>query len=60
MLNYCQSKVAVPLFTVDTYGLIIRDEFSSFKYCIYCRRVLELPKWSSANELYATHNIKKN
>ena len=25
---------------------------------IVYRRVLELPKWSSASEIYATHNIK--
>ena len=23
------------------------------------RRVLELPKWSSGSEIYATHNIEK-
>ena len=35
-------------------GIKLREPFSNAY-----RRVLGLPKWSSASEMYATHNIKK-
>ena len=69
MLNHCTVhvkllliKVIVPLSTVVTYSLIIYKSMTFSKLRVtfnnVYRTVLELPKWSSASEMYATYNIE--